>query len=109
MQDTGLPGMRVMQFGFLDESDNMHLPHTTRKFLCLHGYHDNNTALGWLWEASPQQRQWASILRFHRRDWAEGGVGSKSCKALVNALWQSPANVAIVPIQDLCGLARIQK
>lgn len=111
MEDTGLPGMRVMQFGFLDESDNMHLPHNHPKnSFAYTGTHDNNTALGWLWEASPQHRQWAlDYCGFTGEDWAEGGAGSKSCKALVNALWQSPANVVIVPIQDLCGFGKDTK
>lgn len=105
LQESGLPGMRVLQFGFMDSSDNMHLPHNhPQNSVVYTGTHDNTTMLGWLWEASPQQREMAlDYCSYSEVDWAQGGAKSQSLRAIINALWRSPGNVAIVPIQDLCG------
>lgn len=105
IEDTGFPCMRVMQFGFLEDADNMHLPHNFPKnSVSYTGTHDNNTTLGWLWEAPPESRKHAlDYCSFSGTDWAEGGWHSKSVRCIINALWQSPANLVIVPIQDLCG------
>jgi len=105
IEQTDFPGMRIMQFGFIEEADNVHLPHNYPKnSFCYTGTHDNNTILGWLWEATPEQRKWAlDYCGFKGDNWAEGGWHSQSCRAMINALWQSPSNVVIVPVQDLCG------
>lgn len=105
IKDTGFPCMRVMQFGFLEDADNMHLPHNFPKnSVAYTGTHDNNTMLGWLWEASPENRKHALDYAYYQgNDWAEGGWNSGSVHAIINSLWQSPANLVIVPIQDLCG------
>ncbi len=104
IEDTGFPCMRVMQFAF-DFSDNMHLPHNMPKnSVAYTGTHDNNTTLGWLWEASPEQRKLALDYAGYTGDnWAEGGWNSKSVQAMIRALWAAPSNMAIVPVQDLCG------
>lgn len=111
IEDTGFPCMRVMQFGFLDDYNNLHLPHNYPKNSASYtGTHDNNTVLGWLWEASPEARKRAlDYCSFRGADWAEGGFRSASCRAMITALWQSPANMAIVPIQDLCGFGKDTK
>lgn len=111
IRDTGFPCMRVMQFGFLEDADNMHLPHNFPKnSFAYTGTHDNNTVLGWLWEATPEQRAHAlEYCAFPGGDWAEGGPQSASCRAMIRSLWQSPANVVIVPIQDLCGFGKDTK
>lgn len=105
LHDTGLPGMRVMQFGFLSDDDNMHLPHQfPENCIAYTGTHDNDTTLGWLWEAQPHQRDCAlAYCQFAGGDWQTGGVDSQSCAAFIKTLWQSRAMVAIVPVQDLCG------
>ncbi len=105
VKQTGFPGMRIMQFGFMDSTDNLHLPHNYQKNCFAYtGTHDNSTLLGWLWEVSPEARAWALDYSGHDgTDWAEGGVRNTSCKAIIKTLWESHANVVIVPIQDLGG------
>lgn len=111
LKATGLPCMRVMQFGFMELGDNMHLPHNYAKNCVAYtGTHDNNTVLGWLWECSPEERAFAlDYCRFPGGDWAVGGSESASCRAVICTLWQSPANTVIVPIQDLCGFGKDTK
>lgn len=102
---TGFPGMRVMQFAFLDDNNNTHLPHNyTANSVAYTGTHDNNTVLGWLWEATPEQRDRALFYcGFSGEDWGAGGPASKACRSWVRTLLASHANLAIMPIQDLCG------
>ena len=49
--DLGMPGMRVIQFGFSDKGAHMHLPHQYEPSTVAYtGTHDNDTTLGW-WQA----------------------------------------------------------
>ena len=68
------------------------------------GTHDNNTLLGWLWEASPEERAFAlRYCGFSGDDWSQGGYNSPSCRAIIEAVWRSAADTAIISIQDMCG------
>ncbi len=107
LADTGYPGMGVLQFGFIEDGDNNHLPHNySKKTVAYTGTHDNNTLLGWLWELTPHQRDYALAYTDYKGtgdDWQCGGPTSPSIRAFIRALWQSSASIAMVPIQDLCG------
>ena len=105
LKETKLPGMRVMQFAFIGDRDSIHLPHNYEKNVIAYtGTHDNNTILGWLWEAAPENRKTAlDYCNFTGKDWGMGGYYSESCRSVIRTLWQSPAQLTIVPIQDLCG------
>mgnify|MGYP001017511773 CR=1 FL=1 len=111
LEKTQLPCMRVMQFAFMEGKDNMHMPHNYPKNCVAYtGTHDNNTVLGWLWEAQPYEREHAlKYCAFPGGDWAVGGSESASCHAIIRTLWQSPANTVIVPVQDLCGFGKDTK
>lgn len=106
LEDTGFPGMKVIQFGFDPNGDSSHLPHNaTPNSVNYVGTHDNNTLLGWLWEASEQERRFA--LDYCRFDgsapWGDGGYHSASCRSIIETVWQSPSNVAVIALQDMCG------
>ena len=36
-------------------------------------------------------------------NWGEGGFYSRSVRAVIETVWRSPAALAIVPVQDMCG------
>jgi len=105
LHDTGYPGMRVMQFAFLSQEDNLHLPHNyPENTVAYTGTHDNNTLLGWLWEITPQQRQFVvQYCGIQPEEWKQGGALAPGVRAVARALWQSPAALAVVPIQDILG------
>ncbi|MCQ2462576.1 MAG: 4-alpha-glucanotransferase [Clostridia bacterium] len=104
LEDTAFPGMRVIQFGFDPGSDSTHLPHNYSKNTVAYvGTHDNNTILGWLWEASPAQREFALRYCGFSGNWSEGGWHSASCRAITEAVWKSSAATAIIAFQDMCG------
>ena len=105
LSDTGFPGMKVVQFGFDPNSDSSHMPHNAEKNSINYvGTHDNNTILGWLWEASEEERKFAlDYCRFYGDNWGEGGYKSRSCRAVIETVWQSASNIAIIAFQDMCG------
>lgn len=110
LEETGLPGMRVIQFGFdpPGDSGNSHRPHNYPvNVLAYTGTHDNNTLLGWLWEATPPQREAALRYCGYRGDrWQEGGFHAPACRALIETVWRSAAFLAVLPVQDMCGFGR---
>src|SRR5690606_9989562 len=96
-----LPGMKVLQFGFGDDSGKSpHLPHHHRKdFIVYTGTHDNNTTKGWYGE---------ELSRAGRR-YQEKYLGFKVDKSNVSQLlirmaYASVAQTVIVPLQDLLSL-----
>ncbi len=107
LKSTGFPGMRVVQFGFDPGSgnENSHLPHNyTNNCYAYVGTHDNNTLLGWLWGATDDERSYAlKYCGFRGEDWGEGGYRSESCRSIIETVWRSAADVAIISFQDMCG------
>lgn len=108
LEDSTFPGMRVIQFGFDVGSDSTHLPHNFSKNCVAYvGTHDNNTILGWLWDASESERNFAlRYCCFGGNNWGEGGSRSPSCRAVIEAVWKSHANTAIIAVQDMCGFGK---
>jgi len=94
----GLPGMRVLQFAFSGTpSSDYHLPkNAPSNSIFYTGTHDNNTTRGWFLEASGPERN--RVLR------AVGTSGSEIHWDLIRLAQSSPANLVIVPAQDLLGL-----
>ena len=105
LEDTGFPGMRVIQFGFDPNGDSTHLPHNyDRNCVAYVGTHDNNTLLGWLYEASPDERKFAlDYCGYKGNNWGDGGYHSESCRSIVETVWKSSAYLAIISFQDMCG------
>ena len=105
LEDTNFPGMRVIQFGFDPDGDSTHLPHNYPKNCTAYvGTHDNNTILGWFFEASDRERAYAlRYCCFGGQNWGEGGPYSGSCRAVIEAVWKSSAATVIVALQDMVG------
>jgi 4-alpha-glucanotransferase len=95
-RSVGLPGMKILQFGFGDV-DSPHLPHRyERKTVVYTGTHDNDTAVGWYEQATPAERELArEYLGCDAEDVAWG---------LTRSAYLSVAETAIVPVQDILGL-----
>ncbi len=101
---TGLPGMKVMQFGFNGYCDNDDLPHShTANSVAYSGTHDNTTLIGW-WKSAGEAaaRQVNRYVRYEPKiqQLGEYGDNLNFCHCFLETLWLSPARLAIVPIQD---------
>ena len=98
-----LPGMRVLQFGFSGDVANSHLPaHAPEQCVYYTGTHDNDTTLGWYRALdAPVRGQVDALL-------AAGAARPAAARPmpwpLIDLALSSPANTAIVPLQDLLGL-----
>ena len=105
LEDTNFPGMRVIQFGFDPDGDSTHLPHNYPKNCTAYvGTHDNNTILGWFFDANERERAYAlRYCCFGGQNWGEGGPYSGSCRAVIEAVWKSSAATVIVALQDMVG------
>lgn len=92
----GLPGMRVLQFAF-DDADSEHLPHRhPRHSVAYTGTHDNDTTVGWLRSLDGTRRQ--RLLSYL------GLPADRALPGLIEAAYGSPAELTVVPLQDLLGL-----
>ena len=48
LEDSGFPGMRVLEFAFSPNEESSYLPHNhIRNCVCYAGTHDNDTIMGW--------------------------------------------------------------
>ena len=95
--ELGLPGMKVLQFGFSDKGAHIHLPHRfTPSTVAYTGTHDNDTTQGWWNTASEKVREAVESL--------VGPVGNRPAWPLIRAAQASVAAMAIVPAQDLLDL-----
>ncbi|RPI81574.1 MAG: 4-alpha-glucanotransferase, partial [Planctomycetaceae bacterium] len=103
----GLPGMRVLQFAFGDESGtNCHWPHNYVKNCAAYtGTHDNETSRGW-YEAARDKQQSEESWRRERSRAREylGSDGTNIAWDMLRAIHASVANTCVVPMQDLLGL-----
>jgi 4-alpha-glucanotransferase len=96
----GLPGMRVIQFGFDGNPENPHLPHAwTDRMVSYTGTHDNDTTRGWF-EALPDGPR--QIVRNYVGSSAIDSQGIAA--AMMRLAWPSVAGLAIAPLQDVLDL-----
>ena len=62
----GMPGMRILQFGFSDRGAHLYLPHQfVPNTVVYTGTHDNNTTLGW-WRDGATQTERANVQTYLR-------------------------------------------
>ena len=98
LADSGLPGMKVLQFAFDSREAANYLPHTyPRHCVCYAGTHDNSTLMGWKDEAAPADIAMArEYLGLHDEEGFNWGVlrGGQS----------SVADLFIAQMQDYLGL-----
>ncbi|MEM8709730.1 MAG: 4-alpha-glucanotransferase [Planctomycetota bacterium] len=93
----GLPGMRVLQWGFSPNS--FHAPHAAPENSIVYpATHDNDTCVGWWRGLSAHEKK-----RFRT---ATGGEGKTVGSTMTRIALGTRAHTAIVQIQDLLGLGR---
>lgn len=89
----GLPGMKVMQFGFEGGHEHEFLPHNYQEgFVAYTGTHDNDTTKGWYETQAPE------IQAFARSYLVTDG--EHIAWDMMEALWASVAAWVIAPMQD---------
>jgi 4-alpha-glucanotransferase len=104
----GLPGMRVLQFGFSTSAeDEKYLPHRFAPHCVVYtGTHDNDTSRGWLTSEHGQTTQSAQQVQT-KRAYALRYTGSTVKDFhwhMIRTAFGSIAEIAIIPLQDVLGL-----
>ncbi len=103
-EQTGFPGMRVLQFAFdkKEERSRHFLPHNYEPNAVVYtGTHDNNTLRGWFAEAAEDERLAAlKYLGQDRQPVKENRIEWHFIRLALGSV----ARLAIIPIQDILGL-----
>ncbi len=108
-EQLGLPGMRVLQFAFGDNSPaNPYLPHNyPRNCVVYTGTHDNNTTVGWFRDEDSRYRVLSKRARDKERQFALKYIGTDGSEInwdFIRLALMSVADMAIIPLQDVMGL-----
>ncbi len=98
IQDTGFPGMKILQFAFDPVGDSDYLPHNhERNSIVYTGTHDNKTVRDWYETAPEDELNYA--IKYLKLDEIEGYSWG-----LIRGAWGSNAYLAIAQIQDFLDL-----
>ena len=99
-EQFGMPGMRILQFGFADRGGHLYLPHRCVANTVIYtGTHDNNTTLGWwLDQASELERTNAETYL------QPIAHPAQIVWAMIRCAASSVADVCIFPLQDILHL-----
>ena len=98
LADSGLPGMKILQFAFDAHGDSDYLPHNcTSNSVCYIGTHDNDTVLGWLKNTRKADREFAA--RYLNITEEEGW-----CWGMIRGGMATASDLFVVQMQDLLEL-----
>lgn len=97
---TGWPGMKILQFAFGSDNENMYLPHKyIKNCIAFTGTHDNDSTLNWYRTINQGERGWvdnyAQLYNMSDED--------KVWK-LIELVMGSVANMVVIPLQDYLTL-----
>lgn len=97
--NTGFPGMKILEFAFDGESDNAFLPHNYEKnFIAYTGTHDNDTVRGWI-EITGGKEEIKNAEEYLALNEEEGYNWG-----FVRGIWSSIADISIAQMQDFLNL-----
>jgi 4-alpha-glucanotransferase len=95
--EFNLPGMKILQFAFATDPDDVYLPHNYPvNCVAYTGTHDNDTALGWYKNAPREETDYC------RRYLATSG--EDIVWDLLRVIWRSSAVMTLAPLQDFLSL-----
>ncbi len=98
LSDSGLPGMKILEFAFDAHGESDYLPHRCEQnSVCYMGTHDNDTVKGWLSRMEEDDMKFASRYMHITDD--EGW-----CWGLIRTGMATASNLFVVQMQDLLEL-----
>ena len=94
LDDSGYPGMKILQFAFPGE-DNLDRPHHyTQNSVAYTGTHDNDVVNGWYEKLGESEKELVSEYLNRRED-------ETITEAMIRGIYSSVSDYAIVTMQDL--------
>lgn len=94
LDDSGYPGMKILQFAFPGEDNLDRSHHYTQNSVAYTGTHDNDVVNGWYEKLRESERGFVSEY-LNRRD------DEKITEAMIRGIYSSVSDYAIVTMQDL--------
>ncbi|MBP1890394.1 4-alpha-glucanotransferase [Clostridium moniliforme] len=97
--ETGFPGMKVLQFAFDSREESDYLPHNyTRNCVAYTGTHDNDTCRGWFETTGSKSdveyaKKYLKLTKEEGYNWG-----------FIRGVWSSVADTAIALMQDFLNL-----
>lgn len=100
LEDTGYPGMKVLEFAFDSDQTNAYLPHNHRANCVVYtGTHDNQTLKAWFLECP----EWVRNFAIEYLDLA--GKDAEAVQwTFIRVVLASVAQLAVIPLQDYLEL-----
>ena len=103
-----MPGMRVLEFAFVDANSRDYQPHRfPHRSVVYTGTHDNDTVVGWLTQHERSRAEHDMRVLREERQRALTYAGSDGREVhwdMIRLALASVADTAIFPLQDLLGL-----
>ena len=97
LRKTGFPGMKVLEFAFDDDKDNMYLPHNYIKNCVVYtGTHDNMPLRAWFHSLTQEKKHLVREYIMLEND-------DKICDQMIRVALGSVSDLVIIPIQDYLG------
>ena len=98
VEESGYPGMKVLEFAFDSREGSDYLPHNYPTHCVVYtGTHDNDTILGWMNTAPKASVKFAKeYLNLTKEEGYNWGM--------MRGAWASVGDLAIVPMQDIIGV-----
>lgn len=100
LEETGYPGMKIIEFAFSGDRSNEHLPHCYAPNSVVYGgTHDNETLVGYF---KTEKRQWWELQ--YIADYLGAAHQSEVVDKVFRVAYGSVASVAIFQMQDVLKL-----
>lgn len=97
--DLGFPGMKILQFAFDSDQNNLYLPHNFETTNCIvyTGTHDNDTTVGWYLDGNTSAASSERVRKY------ANSTGEIIHRDFIRLALSSTASTAIIPLQDILG------
>ena len=98
LADSGMPGMKILEFGFDPTGDSDYMPHNCiNHSVCYVGTHDNEVVNGWIKHTSRE------CLRF-AREYMHVGKDESWCQAMIRTGMATASQLFVMQMQDILEL-----
>ena len=98
LADSGLPGMKILEFGFDPTGDSHYMPHNcVNNSVCYIGTHDNEVVKGWLRALDRRTRAYA-------RDYMHITEDEGWCWGMIRTGMSTASKLFVVQMQDVLEL-----
>lgn len=106
LEDTGFPGMKVLEFAFNAGEESSYLPYLYQKNCVVYtGTHDNDTVVGWYEALSPEDRKFVNdYMGISDLDEKNPLSTKEIAWNVIRLALASTADLAVIPMQDYLGL-----